>query len=134
MPVNDVFNLIPKWTFFAPHPGRHDYHIVYRDYDEHDMPISDWRELLEYSRRPFLSALWHPGKRYRKAVIDCCQSIIQNQAENAPLTIPYLLLLSVVMKKAPADGALGRNYAVIATRRLATTHPELVLLSKMHTI
>jgi len=132
LPINDVLNLIPKWTFFAPNPGQHDYHVVYRDYDGQDQPLSVWCELLVHQRRPISTAFWNPDKRYRKAIIDCCQSIVQDKVENAPLTIPYLLLLNVVMSRFPSAGARSRNYAVIATRRLASTPPELVLLSEMH--
>src|SRR3954470_12564692 len=65
----DRLYLLPAWTFFAPNPGRSDYHLVYRD-RRRDGSLTDWREVpLGAPRRPY-SCVWNPRKRARKALSD----------------------------------------------------------------
>jgi len=95
--------------------------------------ISGWRELVEQNRWKISSAFWNPEKRYRKAITDCCQSILQNNSETLPLTIPYLLVSSVVLGKAATAGARGKNSAVISARRYATKSPDLFFFQRCTT-
>ena len=35
----DPLGLLPRWTFFAPHPGIYDYHLLYRECASVETPL-----------------------------------------------------------------------------------------------
>lgn len=134
--VRDRLALVPRWTFFAPNPGEWDYHLVFRDYDEGASPLMSWTEIDEHVQRSPLNALWNPGKRYRKAVIDCCQLCLpyRNRLEAIRTSVPYLALLNVVMAQPRYDGAGLRRFAIIGTKRFGGFAPEVLITSDLHAL
>src|SRR5579863_3705743 len=48
----DLFAMIPLWTFFAPKPGKRDYHLLYRDRDEPGT-LTEWQEMEITEERRF---------------------------------------------------------------------------------
>lgn len=74
----DALGLLPRWTFFAPRPGRHDLHILVRDWS--DRTPGPWRELERHPSNPWLRAFWNPGRFSRKAVTDTGNSLIRAAA------------------------------------------------------
>src|SRR5579875_757837 len=63
----DLFKLIPNWRFFAPVPVRVDYHLEYRLLSR-DYKKSSWEKAVPLAPRNNWCFLWHPEKRYRKAL------------------------------------------------------------------
>src|ERR1700761_7210103 len=70
----DRFRLLSRWTFFAPHPGMNDYHIVARDIGEDGKPCTEWFE-ISLPSRTVLGAVWNPQKRQRKVLCDYVRSL-----------------------------------------------------------
>ncbi|QEM43557.1 hypothetical protein [Mycolicibacterium grossiae] len=108
---HDPLNLIPKWTFFAPRPGRSDYHLLYREVTP-KIGVSGWTEVPIVSRRQLSHGLWNPGRRRAKVVIDSVNSLahqlerLQASRPDTPeyelsehllISIPYLVLLNIVL-------------------------------------
>jgi len=95
----DWFSLIPEWRFFAPNPGQHDYHLLYRDKFQ-DGSLTQWTEIMLTTQRRWWNMVWNPGKRGNKAfldtVIEFAQSAISGSDRALELSIPYLTLLNYV--------------------------------------
>lgn len=136
----DYFRLIPRWSFFAPNPGHHDYHVVYRDRHGDDT-LSAWQEVTALNCGHNVSCLWNPQRRVTKTVSDVIKNITimrlneQVPSEYIKFALVYLLLLQFVQ----AGGPLGtlRQFAIVRThgfddRRPANLH--LVFLSDFHVI
>src|SRR5688500_2497266 len=71
---NDIFHVLPRWTFFAPNPGFSDYHLLFR----HKLAtgeISHFKEISLTAQKNLLSAVWHPGKRTKKALSDLVRDL-----------------------------------------------------------
>ena len=118
---HDPFGLIPRWTFFAPNPGVHDYHLVVRDQDR-DGVESAWKAVTIGQDRNIWSTFWNPGKRAKKIVNDAFQAIKVLRArpevgsQGLPLSLPYLLLLHYsIQKEPPSSSAVRRQFAVVAS-------------------
>jgi len=66
---------IPKWNFFAPMPGVHDYHLLHRD-QFLDGSVGVWQEVSALSRpRSWKAAIWNPDKRAKKALYDLTMTL-----------------------------------------------------------
>jgi hypothetical protein len=94
---HDLFGLIPGWGFFAPNPGRFDFHLLYRD----ELPVgtvTNWREIPVTGGRRWHDWLWNPERRLKKVLFDAFTSLSQVEkfGADAQLSVPYLLLLSYV--------------------------------------
>jgi len=137
----DVLNLIPLWTFFAPNPGKQDYHLLYRDKEQGDT-VGDWIEVDLHEERHLLSCFWNPDKRDKKVLSDVVQDLItmlqagagQTDKTFLVLTLPYLTILKAVCTR-------ERNRPQAACRQfmLAGSHgfnsgkdPDFILLSLFH--
>ncbi len=143
---HDVFHLIPNWTFFAPNPGRTDYHLICRD-KHADGAVGDWRELpLVYRRQPW-SFLWNPEKRGTKVLTDAVAGILEmvdfHQRRGDSLDLieqlllihsPYLLLLNIVMNgEGPPSAITHRQFALVETFGFtAEERPRPILSSPFH--
>lgn len=134
--LRDPLGLVPRWTFFAPNPGEFDYHLLFRDFDDAELPVTPWREIRAPARRSLLSALWNPEKRYRKGVIDCCQSCVPSRGRNGTVrtSVPYLALLNVVMAEPRVHGAHARAFVVVATKSFAASPADVLIRSDVHAL
>jgi hypothetical protein len=136
----DVLNLLPTWTFFAPNPGRHDLHLVYRDWED-GRPLP-WRQL---EARPVdwrWRWIWNPDRFPRKAVSDLAASLDRQLAVCAgnpaavTICLPYLSVLQIVMAQpgAARPGAL-RQFALVASRGFGSRrHLEVRYVSRAHRV
>jgi hypothetical protein len=94
----DFFGLVPEWKFFAPIPGKGDFHLLFRDlYSE---ATTEWTEIAIGGERRWWNFAWHPARRDRKAAFDAARDItsyfaidLQQQLE---LSVPYLTFLCYV--------------------------------------
>ncbi|MFF0292213.1 hypothetical protein ACFYST_03485 [Kitasatospora sp. NPDC004614] len=136
----DVFGLIPRWHFFAPRPGTQDFVLVFRD-QASSGSLSRWREAprLPVSRLP-LCALWNPGRRHTKAMIDITVELMNlvvddRNKKEIELSVPYLALLNHISGLPRLDGECLTQFALVATQSSASTEPpEVVFVSSMHAI
>jgi hypothetical protein len=135
----DIFCLIPQWNFFAPTPGRVDYHVLYR----HRMSsgvFTPWTEVSHPTTPWWARAIWNPHRRARKALFDLLSELaihLRAEDRSIALSIPYLTLLAAVnginrqsrhryvqflLMKTEHDATVARNETV----------PTLVFCSDCH--
>jgi hypothetical protein len=103
----DILSFVPLWTFFAPNPGKRDYHLIYRDkYDEG--VVSEWKEIEITEERYWWSFLWNPQKRDKKVLSDIIQNLItlvpeykRVGADNNLIacSLPYIIVLGAVSRQ-----------------------------------
>jgi len=98
---SDVLHLIPSWTFFAPAPGRADYHLIHRESASTGGSPAAWRSVTLHRSRSTFYWIWFPEKRANKVVSDVVQALRLLQVEGLGLTelqysVPYLALLNYV--------------------------------------
>lgn len=98
----DTLNLLPRWRFFAPNPGRHDILLVYRDWIG-DEP-QPWQEVTAPRSRRRWRWFWNPSRYPRKAVHDLANGLLPlaataGESRTLLLTLPYIGLLAFVMSQ-----------------------------------
>jgi hypothetical protein len=135
---------IADWRFFAPVPGTHDHHLLYRDVLP-DGSTTDWREIEQMRTRKPLQILFFPTRRGDKAITDAVGSLLWNlnKMEKGPefknaiqLSMPYLALLNFVTHQQPhAPGAETTEYIIARTNGFdESVDPEVVFLSNRHAL
>ena len=136
--ASDLFSLIPYWTFFAPSPGRTDYHLIYRDRLP-DGSITDWIEVDITQSRNFISFVWNPGKRSRKVLSDVAQSVARlvrldpRLADTVVISYQYLLILNYLTKTIRGQRGVQRQFAIVETAGyFREGMPNVVLRSDFH--
>ena len=79
----DPLGLLPRWTFFAPHPGIYDYHLLYRECESLETQLGTM-EMVEAAKHlvgPWTQVpaicpgsarfmLWNPQRRVTKTITD----------------------------------------------------------------
>jgi hypothetical protein len=135
----DRVGAIPIWTFFAPSPGRTDYHLLYRDVS-FENALSPWREIDLHSRPP-LYFLWNPQRRIKKAVNDLITHFLGRlrppigSAKGILIEVPYIMLLSFVCAQ-PRDFMVARRQFAIAQTDgfAARARPRVLYVSWQHKV
>jgi hypothetical protein len=129
----DYFSLIPYWTFFAPNPGRSDYHLVYRD-QLSDGSTTSWCEADLSMPRGVLAFLWNPEKRSKKVLSDVAMSIARvvytdPRAEGTiMISFQYLLILNYLTKCYRMSKGVARQFAIVETAGFFRQGPPSVVL------
>ena len=116
------FPLVPRWTFFAPRPGRHDQHLVYRDIV--DGVAGQWLQVYAGDFRPVRRCLFNPTRFRQKALFDLVNRLRAGRnefarfgldARSVQLSAGYMALLALVAAQpAPVRPCL-RQFAVART-------------------
>lgn len=133
-----ISSLIPSWNFFAPIPGTHDYRLLYRDQLE-DGSIGVWKELTFADERNFLSFLWNPNKRGKKALFDLTTTLAQMiiNSDAAPdlvkISIPYLTLLNFI-SNVPRSKLSTATQFLLMESSMSEKEPSIIFLSGLHTL
>jgi hypothetical protein len=133
--------VVPRWTFFAPNPLVKDYHLLYRDVWESG--TSAWRVAVGKEPAPgsvFWRALWNPGGRQHKALLDvvgAVNQIAELERDKGPTavlhyTVPYLLLLNFVSGLSHDPRTTGVQFLVMAQAMDTPAHP--IILSSIHSL
>jgi hypothetical protein len=111
--------LLPLWTFFAPIPGTQDSELVFRTFDDGGHP-SAWVHLPVYQLRRRSHFILQPNRRLEKTVFDAVGAlrVLTSRSSDADKNLvtspPYLVLLSVVISKAPVPAdAVAIQYMLI---------------------
>jgi hypothetical protein len=133
--ARDVAGLIPQWAFFAPNPGITDHHLLYRDRGP-ESRVTPWRAVPRQKRRG-PRALWNPGKRAEKALVDATSVLVgmaprAGDATNLALSAPYLVLLEHVSAQPRARRATARQFMVIEIVGAGLLPAKAVLVSSWH--
>ncbi|MEH6305781.1 hypothetical protein RYH73_09005 [Olivibacter sp. CPCC 100613] len=139
----DCFGLVPLWTFFAPNPGKKDYHILFRDKNGDEI-ISEWEELEITEERSAFSWLWNPEKRDKKILSDVVQNLVshlpyyrnENQSTNLIMfSMPYIIILNVLSHYHRRTNFSYRQFMLAeSSGYLNETGPSVILLSVFHKI
>ena len=139
----DVFGLIPLWTFFAPRPGKRDYHLLYRD-KINDEINSEWQELEITEERSFWSWFWNPEKRDKKILSDIVQNLVssiphyKNDKVDHDLlmfSMPYIIVLHAVSQCKVTEKDTLRQFMLAETSGyFKDIPPSVILLSVFHQI
>ena len=140
-PRLSMFALIPAWTFFAPTPGVHDLHLLYRDRaaDGTERTVS---YVPTIPVRRWFHVIWNPGKYHNKIVSDCSDSLLEELhllRKNAKepriilLSTPYLMLLNTVMHKPPSEDAVARQFIIAQNNQCVWRRERQILfISEFH--
>lgn len=134
----DSFNLLPTWSFFAPNPGHHDFHLVYRDWVEGE--CGPWTEFATTIVETRWRWLWNPSRYPGKALTDLTNGIFRAVQLNVDeprvviLSSSYLSLLHLVMAQPPASPKVDRRqFAILRTRDFGSKRQiEVAFVSEEH--
>ena len=118
----DVFHLIPNWRFFAPIPARRDYHLEYRTRSRVGR-VSPYERIELLRERDWLSTLWNPSKRLRKAFNTSVRRIVKCRSrfgEAASLRcVAYLRLLNYVQSIVADANGYALQFRIVSARDFA---------------
>ncbi|QCB94981.1 hypothetical protein [Cellulomonas shaoxiangyii] len=132
--------VLPEWRFFAPNPGVHDTHLLYRD-QLADGSLTPWKECFPAEQRRVSQILWHPDRRAEKVVMDAIGEIIRvldskvlQKKEDLQVTITYLVLLNYATHGREHPPGARRTQFLIArsTGHEESDAPLLLFLSNLH--
>jgi hypothetical protein len=129
-----TLGLVPKWTFFAPTPGTRNFYLLYRDRSSEGL-TSPWRVLHGMDRnRSYLTCIWNPERRLRKALHDLITALPYEMLEDRPhlfkLSTPYLLLITHVSSLSRLADAETTQFLIMED--YADERPSLVFCSELH--
>ncbi|WP_207631061.1 MULTISPECIES: hypothetical protein [unclassified Actinopolyspora] len=135
----DKFNLIfPDWRFFAPNPGIHDYHLLYRD-TLASGDTTEWSEVGQIAERKPHHIVWHPHRRLEKTLFDIVAEILRFSGDTGAkkdlaLTVPYLTLLNYITNRQPhATDARSTQFLIAASGGYdQSEEPTMLFLSESH--
>ena len=114
----DALGLLPRWNFFAPNPGTHDFHLLIRDCVRPDVFTNWTRVEIGLASRSWVSALWYPGGREPKALYDIGMDALVTAATlefdpgRMQFTPPYLALLNAAQAAPKTAFSKGRQFAL----------------------
>lgn len=118
----DTLRLVPRWTFFAPRPGRHDQHLVYRDIV--GGVAGDWLEIEAGDFHPVRRWLFNPTRFRQKALFDLVNRLKAARGEFArhgldaravQLSAGYMALLAWVAAQPARTRPCLRQFALATT-------------------
>ncbi len=133
-----LVRFVPRWNFFAPNPGVHDYHLLIRDRLVNG-EVGPWLSIAEFdSPRPWFSFAWNPEKRQKKTLFDLT-CILAQEAQRATdeerpklqLSIPYLLIVSLVDGVHRSVLSVERQFCLVQRSSLVPT-PQVIFTSAFH--
>jgi len=124
----DVFNLIHSWSYFAPNPLQHDYHILKRE------PKKDIKfRILIVSYKSYSPFLFNPQTRINLATYRLASGLV-HKAENCKnpgdllITLNYIALLNYCGR-----GYSGNiQFAIMKSKGFWDPQPQLIFASEVH--
>lgn len=123
----DYFNLLPAWTFFAPHPDYYDYHLLYRD-ENNDGSMGEFLEVEMHHVR-WYKFIWNPSRRMIKSLMDCSQMALRLKGNDILETFPYVLLANYVLHLPHATNARYTQFAIYRTEGEDLENAKKILIS-----
>lgn len=130
---------VPDWRFFAPNPGIHDYHFLYRDRLD-DGATTDWTEIGHVEDRAVRHLVWHPHRRVEKTFFDLAAEILKFIAEAGRsgtalmVSVPYTTVLNYVDRQCRHhERATGIQFLIAASGGYdEEEEPTMIFLSETH--
>jgi len=135
----DVGRVLPKWSFFAPNPGMHDYILAFRTFSV-EGGSSNWRNTELRDCRPRWASIWNPHRRESKALNDIVQTIRRNldgdfDEKTIPLSTAYLMVLAYVNNQAAiVPGAQRIQFVLLQSTGHQDRALDVAFLSQIHPI
>lgn len=137
----DKVGLIPVYRFFAPFPGRFDYHFLVRFQDE-EAAFSNWLEFGPSNARSRLCVVFHPHKRLRKAYLDLVTELAREleahggRTPEVNLSYPYLSLLlaaeQFLRDRFSLAPGVAFQFMILASYGREEREMEPLMLSSVH--
>ncbi|PAW95018.1 hypothetical protein CKK33_16545 [Mucilaginibacter sp. MD40] len=139
----DTFGMIPLWTFFAPSPGKRDYHLLFRD-KYADQTVGEWQQMEITEERKLWSCIWNPQKRDKKVISDVVQNLVSTMPHYRSgegdyrllmFSMPYLIVLHAVSLCKRVPETESRQFMLAEScGYIKETDPTFILLSVFHQI
>lgn len=126
---------IPTWNFFAPNPGKHTFHLLYRDQSK-DMRMSEWHEVRGEAQTEWLRAIWNPSKAFNKAtldiVVELAQVVVNSRDHPAmvKISIPYITVLTYVSSIPRMTEQLATQFMLVQSS--PATGYDMLFISDIH--
>ena len=134
----DRFGFIPRWSFFAPTPGVHNFYLLYR-IRFNDGTVGQWVSLCGLDKfRSHWTAIWNPDRRTKKTVFDLAAVLVRERADDEQdrariqLSIPYLLILNYISGLSPRSGVNAVQFLVMENFQDGSAYP--VFVSALHSV
>jgi len=128
--------LLPSWNFFAPRPGVHIYHVLYRDQISSGQ-IGAWREVQwETPQKRWLN-LWNPSKTANKALIDLANELAQtaytyrDRKSLILISMAYLSVLAFITGLPRLEEPRATQFLLIQS---TPDRQEILFLSDLHAL
>jgi hypothetical protein len=148
----DPLGLLPRWTFFAPHPGIYDYHLLYRECDSLEAElgtlqtveaakdlVGPWTQVPEICPGSTRLLLWNPQRRVTKTITDVVAGLTMLRLEHPKLgdgvqyTSYYWLFLHLIQLHSRREGQ--RQFAVIQSHGFPPERKSAVFfISNFHLV
>jgi hypothetical protein len=136
MRSRDALSLVPNWRFFAPNPGIHDSHLLYRTLSAGD-ETSEWLQLPLHQKRTVWQAVWFPDRRLGKSIFDVGDELLRHLGEGLPVltTLPsYRVLVGYLRREIresqDAGSVKGFQFAFArSTGYDMSEEPEMMFIS-----
>jgi len=124
----DLFSLVPRWTFFAPKPIRHDYLVLYRDTGADGTP-GPWRDNPYGRKGSWGELVFNPKGRCFRVVYIFILQALRAKGRGLPEQDPFWLGLIEVIRSWPGEDLSGDREAVIMRSQgvLADAPPQAVM-------
>ncbi|KAF4406963.1 MULTISPECIES: hypothetical protein [Streptomyces] len=134
----DASLLVPRYNYFAPVPGVHDYHLLFRTRTR-GREFGAWQEVSTEGRRRWWNFAWNPDRRCRKRLLDLAKELAHRDPACADpatvLSVPYLMLLRHVCAQAePAERADIQFLIVTISGAGRDELPQPLFLSRPHEV
>ncbi len=133
----DIFRIVPKWTFFSPHPGHFDLHFVFRD-KLSDNTLTGWNA-SSFAETNYLPLIWNPGKRYTKYLWDTWSSIGWSSKAVGPseyhtlqLNGAYILLLRFAINQDGSPQTQERQFGIVQSTGFEQRELKPLFVSSFH--
>lgn len=148
----DPLGLLPRWTFFAPHPGIYDYHVLYRECESLEAQlgtqakveaakdlIGPWTQLDDICPGSARFMMWNPQRRVTKTITDIVAGLTMLRLEFPDLgdgvqyTSYYWMLLHLIQHQSRRQGQ--RQFAVIQSHGFPPERQSAIFfISNFHTV
>ncbi|WP_448586411.1 hypothetical protein [Thermaurantiacus sp.] len=136
----DLAGVLPVYRYFAPQPGRFDYHLLVR-HEEARGRFTPWSEVDPDTPRRATDPLFNPARRIRKARFDLLYELSRTlqaaggDLSKVQLSYPYLALLlraERALKDCAVPPGTRFQFLLLARSAYADIEPRILALSPVH--
>ena len=134
----DIFNLVPKWTFFAPNPLTVDICLLYREinFEGEKGPFIEYPLTVREGTK---NIFFNPKKRAKKSLQDLVRSLSRSyqkgliSEKNMKFSIQYISILNYLTTLKKSSETKYVQFLLVKTSGLIKlSSVELILVSDIH--